>query len=163
MTFFRDLAGLVLVSLIVLPSPARCDPPPLRVSDPAVKSALSQIISEQLAAFHAGDFTRAYAFAALEIRNKYNRVAFEQMVRLGFPLLTRFTSTEFGPVLDDGENGVVYVRVSDARGKQLYLYSLRREGSGWKVMGVSQREDDFPEQSTEPSSPPPERVPPMSA
>jgi hypothetical protein len=151
------LLGLALVLPAVLP--LRSEPPALQESLPAVKNALNDVISRQLAAFQAGDFARAYTFAAVEIRSKYDRAAFEQMVKLGFPILTRSGSVEFGPALDDGENGVVYVRVGDAPGGQLYLYSLKREKKDWKIIGVSQKEED---QSSPPPASPPE-MPPLSA
>jgi hypothetical protein len=157
MRFCFILLGLVLALPIGF-LPGRADPPALVVSAPAVKSVLIEVVSRQLAAFHAGDFRRAYTFAAIEIRSKYNRATFEQMVRIGFPILTRSVSTEFGPTLDDGKNGVVYVRVSDTQHEQLYLYSLKREGASWKIIGVSQREED-----NEPAPPAPPEMPPMSA
>jgi hypothetical protein len=153
--------GLILtvIFLTALTGPGRSEPPALQESLPAVKNALNAVISRQLAAFQAGDFTRAYNLAAGEIRSKYDRATFEQMVRIGFPILTRSGSIKFGPALDDGENGVVYVRVGDAPERQLYLYSLKREKKDWKIIGVSQKEED-PSPATPASSP---EMPPLSA
>jgi hypothetical protein len=155
---FVSLA-LAIVLLVASRVASPADPPALQESAPAVKSALNDVITRQLAAFHAGDFKRAYTFAALEIRSKYDPATFEQMVKIGFPILTRSTSTEFGPTLDDGENGVVYVKVGDAQGEQLYLYSMKREEKDWKIIGVSRKD----EEQAEPPSPVVYHLPPDSA
>jgi len=102
-----------------------------------VKKELTSVIEGQLAAFRAGDFARAYTFAASEIRGMFPVGVFETMVKNGYPLIAHSTTAHFGLAFDTGNEAVVTVRVIAADDTSIeYQYMLKKESSGWKIAGV---------------------------
>ena len=143
----HGLIGIVFASALLL-GPAQ-ETQTLQPSTPAVKSALVQVISKQLDAFHAGDYPKAYSFAATEIQKMFPPDTFQKMVTENYPILIHTVDTQFGVALDDGEQGIVFVSLTDAAGNnQVFRYSLRFDSGAWKITGVQQAEDP------EPSKPP---------
>jgi len=129
---------LVACSCLIIAAEA----PALKESTPAVKSALTDVINEQTAAFRANDYAKAYTFAAKGLHGTFTVDKFEQMVKAGYPIIPASKDTEFGAALDDGESGVVFVRFTDPAGKrQLFRYTLEHEPDGWKITGVIETED----------------------
>ena len=111
---------------------------PHRSAD-AVKKELRAVIDEQLAAFRANDYPKAYTFAASEIRSLFAPDEFEKMVRGQYAVIAKSTATEFGLAFDTGEEAVVNVRIENAEKKSVeYQYLLRKEEGGWKISGVSE-------------------------
>ena len=109
---------------------------PLRASKPGVKKEIVAVIEAQLAAFRAGDAARAYAFAAAELRAQKPLPAFAAIVEQSYPEIWRSVRAEFGIVRDDGARATVTVQVFAQDSAAAYDYTLVREESGWKIIGV---------------------------
>src|SRR5260370_11809194 len=76
---------LLAVLLLVSALPAWAQKPM-----PAPKEATEPVM-KQLEAFRRGDFDTAYTFASSEIKELFDRSAFEQMVKNGYPEIARST------------------------------------------------------------------------
>jgi len=70
-------AAWIALLLVLLAVPAAAQP-----ARPAPKEATEPVM-KQLEAFRRGDFDTAYTFASADIRQQFDRPAFEQMVRGG--------------------------------------------------------------------------------
>jgi hypothetical protein len=115
------------------PSPV----PQGRLSDDAIRSELIEVIQSQLSAFRKNDYSKAYKYAASDLRAQVSLPAFERMVRDGFPLIARSSSAEFGVIVDNGAQALVNVSLVSESGKLIhYQYFLRRERAGWRITGV---------------------------
>ena len=108
-------------------------------STESVKKELTTVIDGQLAAFRANDYTKAYTFAAAEIKSMFALGDFEAMVKKGYPIISRSTASEYGIMFDTGEEAVVNVRVQTAEKQSVeYQYLLKKEADGWKIGGVAE-------------------------
>jgi hypothetical protein len=109
---------------------------------PAPKEAMEPPI-EQLEAFRRDDFDTAYTFASAEIQQQFDRQAFEQMVKGGYPEIARSTSAAVaGSILVP--DGTVYVtlKIRGSNGQSIEaLYELVLEEGKWKINGVRSRRD----------------------
>jgi hypothetical protein len=109
---------------------------------PAPKEAMEPPI-EQLEAFRRDDFDTAYTFASAEIQQQFDRQAFEQMVKGGYPEIARSTSAAVaGSILVP--DGTVYVtlKIRGSNGQSIEaLYELVLEEGKWKINGVRSRPD----------------------
>jgi hypothetical protein len=108
-----------------------------------VPKAASEPIMRQLEAFRRGDYDAAYGFASTEIKQMFDREAFERMVRDGYPEIAR---SAFAIVsgADVGPNGHVYVHVRVRGGNGLgieALYEMVQERDGWKINSVMTKPD----------------------
>jgi hypothetical protein len=111
----------------------------LRLSNNSVKGDLIKVVDSQLAAFRRGDYPRAYTFAGSQVHLQYPLPLFERMVKIGYPVIARSHSEQFGVILDNGEEAVVNVGLLDESGRLFhYQYFLKREQAGWKINGVSE-------------------------
>lgn len=104
-------------------------------SKQAVKNALIEVVQSQLAAFRAGNFTKAYSYASADIQKQMQPAAFEQMVRDSYPVIAQSKSAKFGAVLDNGVQAVVHVSLVGTR-QATFAYLMTREGRAWKISGV---------------------------
>jgi ABC-type transporter MlaC component len=109
---------------------------------PAPREAAEPVL-KQLEAFRRGDFDAAYTFASAEIKQQFNRQAFEQMVKTGYPEIARST---FASVAGSAvaPNGHVYlsVKIRGSNGNSVEaLYELVLENGEWKINGVSSKPD----------------------
>jgi hypothetical protein len=109
---------------------------------PAPKEAMEPPI-KQLEAFRRGDFDTAYTFASSEIKELFDRSAFEQMVKNGYPEIARST---FASVAGStvAPNGHVYlqIRIRGSNGNSIEaLYEMVLENGQWKINGVSAKPD----------------------
>ncbi|HXJ80517.1 MAG TPA: DUF4864 domain-containing protein [Candidatus Methylomirabilis sp.] len=108
-----------------------------------VTKAAIEPIMKQLEAFRQNDYDAAYLFASAEIRQMFDRPAFERMVKGAYPEIARSTfaivaRTDLRP---DGHVDIL-VRVKGANGIGIEaLYEMVRENDGWKVNGVVTRPD----------------------
>ena len=108
----------------------------------AVKGATEPIM-KQLEAFRQNDYDAAYLFASAEIKQMFDRQAFERMVKGAYPEIAQSSfalvaRTELRP------DGHVYilVRVKGSNGVGIEaLYEMVRESDGWKINGVATRPD----------------------
>ena len=133
----RGVMSLVIVLATVVGATAVSAQP----SD-AVKAAAEPIM-KQLEAFRRDDYDAAYVFASTEIKQMFDRQAFERMVKGGYPEIARSTfalvaRTELGP---DGDV-YVQVRIRGANGSGVEaVYQMVRESDGWKINSVATRPD----------------------
>src|SRR6266581_3815517 len=123
---------LVLVALPASAQPAR--PAPKEATEPVMK---------QLEAFRRGDFDTAYTFASADIQELFDRSAFEQMVKNGYPEIARST---FASVAGStvAPNGHVYlqIKIRGSNGNSVEaLYEMVLENGQWKINGVSAKPD----------------------
>lgn len=130
----RILLALLLV-LIALPAGAQTvRPAPREATEPVMK---------QLEAFRRGDFDTAYSFASAEIREQFDRPAFEQMVKGGYPEIAEsaFATIVSSAVAPDG-HAYVAVKVRGANGNSIEaFYDLVLESGQWKINGVAAKPD----------------------
>jgi len=128
----------LLVSLLVLlalPAWAQTvKPAPREATEPVMK---------QLEAFRRGDFDTAYTFASAEIQQQFDRPAFEQMVKGGYPEIAQstFAAVVSSAVAPDG-HVYVAVKVRGANGNSIEaFYELVLESGQWKINGVASKPD----------------------
>ncbi len=100
-------------------------------------------VMAQLEAFRRDDYDTAYTFASEEIRAMFDRSAFEQMVKGGYPEIARST---FALVAQSemAADGHVYLRVKvrGANGNGIEaIYDMVSEGGRWKINGVVTKPD----------------------
>jgi ABC-type transporter MlaC component len=129
-------ACLVLV-LILLAVPAVAQP-----ARPAPKEATEPVM-KQLEAFRRGDFDTAYTFASADIQQQFDRPAFEQMVKGGYPEIAESTfATVVSSALAPDGHAYVAVKVHGANGKDIEaFYELVLESGQWKINGVAAKPD----------------------
>ena len=102
-----------------------------------MKEAIQSVVTQQLAAFRAGDFKAAYVFADRGLKDVYTLEMFEKMVRAGYPEIAQNASGRCGLTFDNGDEAVVNVRVFDKAGEALdFQYTLRRAGETWRITAV---------------------------
>ncbi|MFQ5520947.1 MAG: DUF4864 domain-containing protein, partial [Candidatus Methylomirabilia bacterium] len=102
-----------------------------------------KVIMQQLAAFKAGDYRTAYSFASLEIKALFDLLAFERMVKTGYPQIARSADawvTEVKHVLDGKLHVYLTIRGADGVVVQA-LYEMVWEEAGWKINAVVTRLD----------------------
>jgi ABC-type transporter MlaC component len=100
-------------------------------------------VMKQLEAFRRGDFDTAYTFASSDIKQQFDRPAFEHMVRSGYPEIARST---FASVAGStvAPNGHVYlqIKIRGSNGNSIEaLYEMVLENGQWKINGVSAKPD----------------------
>ena len=128
--------GSVVFALFVRSAAAGLEP-----SETAVKSEITAVIEAQLAAFRAGDFDKAYTYAAGAIREKFPLSDFKQMVSTGYPIIATSVKAEYGVCLDNGVEAAIFVHVEARDGTSRdYQYGLVLERSGWRITGVTEPE-----------------------
>src|SRR5438034_8756370 len=89
---------------------------------PAPKEATEPIM-KQLEAFRRGDFDTAYTFASADIRQQFDRPAFAQMVKGGYPEIAQssFATVVSWALAADG-HAYVAVKVRGANGKDMEAF-----------------------------------------
>lgn len=134
----RPVLALLLVVMALLigvvSAPAQVDPD---------VEAAGRVVLQQLEAFRRDDFDEAFGFASSQIRQLFDRLRFEAMVRNGYPEITRSASA----LITGGERrdgGLVYllVRVRGANGQRVEaVYEMVLEHGAWRINGVATRPD----------------------
>jgi hypothetical protein len=103
--------------------------------------AIRDVISQQLDAFRADDWRRAYGYASPEIQRMFrNPGSFGRMVRGGYPMVWRPADVETGPLIDgpDGPVQIMYFR--DEEGAHyVAAYEMKQVGGEWRIGGVKIR------------------------
>jgi len=127
------LAGVLLPWL-----PGRAADP--RASRPDVRREIVAVVDAQLAAFRRGEPERAYGYAAEAFRAQRSQAAFVAIVRDSYPEIWANTRAEPGIVRDDGVRATVTVQVYSKSGDAAYDYTLVREKSAWRILGVVRHE-----------------------
>jgi hypothetical protein len=133
MTRHTFLSGL-LTGVLLLLAPGRAAE--LRASRPGVRKEIVAVIEAQLAAFRRGEPERAYRYAAAAFRAQRSLPAFVAIVRDSYPEIWASTRAEAGIVRDDGVRATVTVQVYSKSGDAAYDYTLVREQSAWRILGV---------------------------
>ena len=115
-------------------------------SDAEALRAAAEPAMSQLDAFRREDFDAAYGFASQEIRQMFDREAFERMVRTGYPEIARSASAVVAASRPGPDGHVlVHLRIQGANGRSIEaLYDMVRERDGWRVNGVMTRPDSGP-------------------
>jgi hypothetical protein len=113
-------------------------------AQPSLEGTAAEPIFRQLEAFRNNDYDAAYAFASAQIRGLFDRGAFEQMVRRGYPEIAestgaRIADTQLAP---DG-HAYIRLKIRGANGQHVEaVYEMVREDGAWKINGVVARPAD---------------------
>ena len=105
--------------------------------------AAAEPIMKQLDAFKRDDYDAAYGFASAEIRQMFDRRAFERMVKTGYPEIARSSFALVGETEERADGHVlVKVKIRGANGNGIEaLYEMVKEPDGWRINGVVTRPD----------------------
>jgi hypothetical protein len=136
----RFRAVLALLHALALATAFALSPPVAR-AQPAPDAA--ETIFQQLDAFRRNDYDAAYAFASGQIRQLFDRRAFEQMVRRGYPEIAESTRAHVAE-RTLGPDGHAYLRlkIRGANGQRVEaVYEMVQEGGTWRINGVVARPD----------------------
>ncbi len=100
--------------------------------------AIQSVIRDQLSAFQAQDYERAFSHAAPTIKQIFkNTDNFIGMVKNGYAPLYSPDSFSFSRSLKQGETMYQEVLVTDQAGKQWQaVYTLKQVDGVWKITGV---------------------------
>lgn len=134
----RGVMVLALTAAALLAAP----PVALGQGDQSVAAASDPIL-QQLAAFRRDDYDAAYEFASSQIRDRFDRTAFERMVKSGYPEIARSTFAAVAEArLVTKDHAIVRVKIQGANGKGIEaLYDMVLEDRGWRIDGVVARPD----------------------
>jgi hypothetical protein len=108
----------------------------LRASKPDTRREVLAAIDGQLGAFRQGDVSRAYGYAASELRAQHPLRSFAAIVETNYPEVWASTRAEYGIVRDDGRRATVLVHVFGPHSDAAYDYTLVRERGAWRVHDV---------------------------
>jgi len=99
------------------------------------------VISEQIEAFKADDFDRAFTYASPNIKRMFGDSArFGRMVREGYPMVWRPADVRFSSLSEDDGRIVQSVLMTDAGGALFIVdYEMVPEGDSWRINGVRVR------------------------
>ncbi len=98
---------------------------------------LYHVVSQQLAAFRADDYSRAYHEVSLGFQEKFNLEAFADLARTDYPSLLRATRVEFGQTRFHGRNAFLSAYFIMPEGDIVpCVYNLIREDDAWKIDSV---------------------------
>jgi hypothetical protein len=100
-----------------------------------------EVVLRQLAAFRAGDYRAAYAFASPEIQARFDLEAFEKMVKAGYPQIARSVDAWVAEVRSAPDAKLyVLVKIRGADGILVEaLYEMVWDELGWRINGVVTR------------------------
>ena len=138
-TASRWLAALLLAGGSLLPAITGALAQPLD----ADAQAAGRVVMQQLEAFRQDDFTTAYTFASVSVRQLFDRAGFEQMVRGGYPEIAHSASATIdGSRRGDAGEIYLFIRILGDNGRAIEaVYELVVEGAGWRINGVVTRPD----------------------
>ena len=98
---------------------------------------LYSVVNNQLCAFRADDFLRAYDHAASNVHQRFSLAQFENLIRHDYATMTHADRVEFGMVEVRGSTARVQVLFCSEDGTiRSFLYSLVAEDHTWKIDGV---------------------------
>lgn len=105
--------------------------------------AAGRVVMQQLEAFRQGDFSTAYTFASISVRQQFDPPGFERMVRGGYPEIAHSTSATIeGSRRGDAGEIYLFLRIVGDNGRAVdAVYELVTESSGWRINGVVTRPD----------------------
>ena len=96
------------------------------------------VISDQLEAFKADNFARAFEFASPNIRGIFRTPEnFGRMVTQGYPMVWRPGEVTYLELREDNGSYWQKVQIVDAKGRIHVLdYRMLKTPNGWKINGV---------------------------
>jgi hypothetical protein len=126
--FFLSLCA---AAIIVTPQFGRQTPA-------AAPRELYSIVNNQLSAFRAADFSRAYRNASTRVQLKFSLPQFESMIRRNYAeMMTKTQRVEFGVVRAEGINALLQVFFfADGGEAHAFIYTFVAEDGVWKIEGV---------------------------
>lgn len=126
--FFFSLCAAAIIVTPGLTRPTRA----------AIPRDLYSVVNNQLTAFRAADFSRAYRTASTRVQQEFSLPQFESMIRRNYGGMMKKTQrVEFGLVQAQGESAVLQVFFFAANGDtHAFLYSFVVEDGVWKIEGV---------------------------
>jgi len=111
---------------------------PVLADDPASRS-LQEVIRQQLTAFNADDYPKAYGYASRHIQDKFSLEEFKAMVRTGYPQIAQSLRTSFGDIAysEDKLHASAQVDVTGVDHVTVRAeYRMVMEDGRWKIDGV---------------------------
>ncbi len=110
----------------------------LAVAAHAQDAEIEATISNQLEAFKADDFEKAFTYASPNIQTIFRSPArFGQMVTTGFPMVHRPAGVRFLELSDIQGNQFQQVEIEDGQGVFYVLaYKMLRVEDAWRIDGV---------------------------
>ena len=104
----------------------------------AQEADIRSVIDNQIAAFRADDFARAFDFASPAIKGIFGTPErFGAMVRQGYPMVHRPDDVRMLALRQDGGRTVQRVMIRDAEGRVHMLdYEMVETAGGWQINGV---------------------------
>jgi hypothetical protein len=123
--------SLCAAAIIVTPRFAR------QTRTPAPRELYS-VVNNQLTAFRAADFSRAYRNASTRVQQKFSLPQFETMIRRNYAEMMKETQrVEFGVARAQGESAILQVFFFADNGEsRAFLYTFVVEDGIWKIEGV---------------------------
>lgn len=104
------------------------------------------VITQQLQAFQADDFEKAFTYASPMIQSIFrNPERFGQMVRNGYPMVWRPADVQFGKTVFRAGRILQIVYLTDQAGRtfEAQYEMIETEGKGWEINGVAITEADL--------------------
>lgn len=105
--------------------------------------AVSEPVLRQLEAFNRNDYDAAYAFASSQIRQLFDRAAFERLVKSGYPEIAASARARIADhhVAPDG-HVFLLLKIRGANGRHVEaVYEMVWEADTWKINGVVAQPD----------------------
>lgn len=123
----------VLLALVVVASFAR-----EAQAQQGAQVEIEGVISQQMDAFQGNDFTRAFGFAADNIKRMFRTPEnFGEMVKRGYPMVHRSADVRFGVIRQEGDALWQRVLVRDVAGALYVLdYLMVPTEAGWRIAAV---------------------------
>jgi hypothetical protein len=98
---------------------------------------LYHVVSHQLAAFRADDYSGAYREVSMGFQEKFNLEAFADLARTDYPTLLRARRVEFGQTHFHGRSAFLSAYFIMPEGDIVpCIYNLIREDDAWKIDSV---------------------------
>jgi Domain of unknown function (DUF4864) len=123
----NGLVALLLAAGLALTGPAGAQDAPIR-----------ETIQNQIEAFQADDFARAFSFASPNIKGMFGTPEnFGAMVKQGYPMVYRPAQVEMQELREIAGNLWQRVRITDQAGAGWFLdYMMIETPEGWQINAV---------------------------
>jgi hypothetical protein len=109
----------------------------LRARSLTKPTELFAVIWDQVSAFRADDYARAYQQVSMGFQERFNIEAFKELIHSDYPPVRFADRIEFGAVRWDGQHAVVPVYFFLPEGDVIpCFYSFIHEEGVWKIDGV---------------------------
>ena len=126
MRFFTSLILAAVMAFAALPAKAQ-------------SFDIETVITDQITAFQADDFARAFTHASPNIKRLFgDPTKFGRMVTGGYPMVHRPRDYEFKELDQFGNTFLQQVLIEDQSGKfYIARYAMIMTADGWKIDGVT--------------------------